>query len=100
MQFSKFEYDFNSFWLVCPRQTAMLFAAENSVTAFIDKMWADRIESFVQCLVPTLLLGKKDHGSEILLLSKGQITVFLDCLFDVSPDIRCIISVEVDYGFW
>jgi hypothetical protein len=57
VQFSKFEYDFNSFWLICSRQTAMLFAAENSITAFIDQMWADRIESVVQCLVPTLLFG-------------------------------------------
>ena len=100
MQFSKFEYDFNSFWLVCRRQTTMLFAAKNSFTALKDQMWADRIESIVQCLVPTLLLGQKNHGSEILLLSLSQITVFLDCLFDVSPDIRRIISVEVDYGFW
>ena len=57
MKFSKFEYYFDRFWLVFSRKASMLFAVENSFTAFIDQMWANGVLSLVEGLVKVLLLG-------------------------------------------
>ena len=74
----------------------MLFAVENSFTAFIDQMWANWVLSLVECLVEGLLLGKQDHSPEVWQLTRSSVTIFLDGPLNVVPNVRGVISVEIN----
>ena len=75
VEFRKFQYDLNGFWLVRSRETSMLFAVENSFTTFVDEMGADWILCVVERFVEGLLLWQQHDGTKVRLSSRGHITV-------------------------
>lgn len=77
----------------------MLSALENSVAALEDQVGADRILCLIQALVEALLLGE-EHDCAMVLLQTSFYASLIDCLLNVTPDIRCVVSVEVDNRFW
>ena len=97
MKFCKFEYNFNGFWLIWSRKTSMLFAVKDSFTAFVYKMRADWILWLVQCFVELLLLWKKNDCSVVWELTWGNVAAICDRLLDVTPHIRCVVSIKEDY---
>ena len=76
----------------------MLLSLEDSVTAFENQVRADRILAPVEILVPIFLLGQKNHRAMIRWLPWNMWAIFLNSTFNVAPDIRRIVPVEVDDG--
>ena len=62
-------------------------------------MWADRVLCVIQCLVKSLLL-RQEHHSAMILRQASIFAWLFDCSLDITPDVRCIIPVEVDDGLW
>jgi len=48
VQLCKFENDFDNFRLVFAGKAAVTFSAKDSLDAFVDHMWANRIKSVVE----------------------------------------------------
>jgi len=72
----------------------MLFAVENSFTAFVDQMWTDGVLRPVQGPVEVLLLGEEDDSAVVRELAGSCVATFLHSPLDVIPDIRGVIAVE------
>ena len=80
----------------------MLPAFENSVAALEDEMWADRVLSMVQALIESLLL-REEHDGAVVLRQAGSgrsIAALIDSLLNIAPNIRRIVSIEVNDRFW
>ena len=74
----------------------MLLAIKNTFATLENKVRADRILLFVKSFVPLLLFGQKHHCAVV----SGLILVIVDNgVSDVTPHIRGIITVQVDYTF-
>ena len=99
VKLGKFKHYLDGFWLVSSREASMLFTLEYPLAALVDQVWTNRIESVVEFFVPTFLLWKQHNCSEGWLLARCHITAFLHSFLDVSPYVRSIVSVEVNYSF-
>ena len=71
----------------------MLLSLEYAVAAFKDQVRADGILLIIESLVEGLLLWQKDDCAEIVVLTRLP-----DRVTDVSPDVWCVVAVEVDDG--
>ena len=101
VQLCKLQYHFNGFGLVITWKATMLSAFENSVAALEDEVWADWVLLVVQALVKLFLLGEEDYCAILLgQASCGWIlATFIYSSLDITPNVRRIVSIEVDDCF-
>ena len=78
----------------------MLLPLKDAIAALKDEVRADRISHAIPRLVPRFLLWYQHNRAEVVLLTRsighGRL---IHCAFDVAPNIRCVVAVEVDDCF-
>jgi len=78
----------------------MLFALENSVAAFKNEVRADWVLASVHSLVPFFLFGQKYYGAMFRGRARDFITILIYSTLDITPNVRCIVPIEVNNRLW
>ena len=99
VQLGELQDDLYGLRFVISGEAAVLSSLENSVAALEDQVRADRVLASVETLVETLLLGKQ-HDRAVLLRPARLQAELLDGPLNVTPNVRRVVSVQVDDRLW
>jgi hypothetical protein len=99
IQFSKFQDNLHYLGLASGTEACVVLSSENTFDALINHLWADWVLSMVFAWIKVLMhLGDNQHSFEVLHFFRAE--GFGDCTLNVHPDIRSIISIEVNDLFF
>ena len=95
IELRKLKDNLNHFWLAGAWEACVIFSPENSLDTLVDHLRADGVGRMVRRGIEILMLLWHDQYCFIVL----HFTVFTsiyDSFLDVSPNIRCVVPIEVN----
>ena len=74
----------------------MLLSFENAIAALEDKVWTDGVLLSIKRLVKCFLLRQQDYSTVVFLTARRHITALIYGSLDITPDVRCVVPVQVN----